>query len=95
MNTSGLHSVENLKMRVVVQRISSDPEQAAKEKPKEELLMNDAIIKTLPAKQQMGFIFIFKVDFQANYFLIVDMEYTSQLFTEQLKRAIGSHPDID
>jgi hypothetical protein len=36
-------------MKVIVQRVSSDPEQAAKEKPKEDVLMQDTI-KILPAK---------------------------------------------
>jgi hypothetical protein len=40
MNQSAQHAVENLRIRVVVQRVSPDPEQAAKEKaPKEDVLM--------------------------------------------------------
>lgn len=81
-------------MKVIVQRVSADPEVAAKEKPKEDLLLQDTI-KVLPARSQMGFIFIFKVDFQANYFMIIETDYTSPLLTEQLKRVIGSYPDLD
>lgn len=94
MNTSMQHPIENLKMKVVVQRVSSDPEQAAKEKPKEDILMQDTI-KVLNSKGQMGFIFIFKVDFQANYFMMIETEYTSPHLSEQLKKAIGSQQDID
>ena len=64
-------------MRVVVQRVSADPEQAAKEKtPKEDELLKETI-KVLPARGQLGFIFIFKVDFQANYFMMIETDYTS------------------
>ncbi len=95
MNQSGQHAVENLKMRVAVQRVNPDPEQAAKEKqPKEEVLMSETI-KVLPARGQLGFIFIFKVDFQANYFMMIETDYTSPFFSEQLKRVIGSYPDLD
>ena len=64
MNVSGQHALENLRMRVVVQRVSADADQPGKDKAavKEEVLMNE-VIKILPAKDQMGFIFIFKVDF--------------------------------
>jgi hypothetical protein len=53
------------------------------------------IIKVLPAKGQMGFIFIFKVDFQANYFMMIEIEYTSAHFSEQLRKVIGSYQEID
>jgi hypothetical protein len=50
MNQSAQHAVENLRMRVVVQRVNPDPEQAAKEKnPKEDVLMQETI-KLLPAR---------------------------------------------
>lgn len=52
-------------------------------------------IKILPAKSQMGFIFIFKVDFQANYFMMIETEYTSGHFSEQLRRIIGTTQEID
>ena len=52
-------------------------------------------IKVLPAKGQMGFIFIFKVDFQANYFMMIEIEYTSAHFSEQLRKVIGSYQEID
>ena len=77
-------------MKVIVQRVSSDPEQAAREKPKEDILMQDTI-KVVPAKGQMGFIFIFKVDFQANYFMMIETEYTSAHFSEQLRKVIGTY----
>ena len=68
--------------------MSADAEVASKEKPKEDVLMQDTI-KLLPAKAQMGFIFIFKVDFQANYFMMIETDYTSTHFSEQLRRIIG------
>ena len=43
----------------------------------------------------MGFIFIFKVDFQANYFMMIETEYTSGHFSEQLRRIIGTSQEID
>ena len=89
MNTSQQYSIDQLKMKVIVQRVSSDPEVAAKEKPKEDVLMQETI-KVLPAKSQMGFVFIFKVDFQANYFMIIETEYTSGHFSEQLRRILGA-----
>ena len=94
MNTSNHHPIDTLKLKVIVQRVSSDPEQAQREKPKEDVLMQDTI-KMLPAKGQMGFIFIFKVDFQANYFMIIETEYTSAHFTEQLRKVIGTYQEID
>jgi hypothetical protein len=36
-------------MKVIVSRVNSDPEQAAREKPKDDILMQDTI-KILPAK---------------------------------------------
>jgi hypothetical protein len=81
MNTSQQYSIEQLKMKVIVQRVNPDPEIASKEKPKEDILMQDTI-KILPAKSQMGFIFIFKVDFQANYFMMIETDYTSAHFSE-------------
>jgi hypothetical protein len=94
MNTSQQYSIDQLKMKVIVQRVSSDPEVAAKEKPKEDVLMQETI-KVLPAKSQMGFVFIFKVDFQANYFMIIETEYTSGHFSEQLRRILGATQEID
>ena len=86
--------MENLRVRVVVQRVSPDPEQAAKEKaPKEDVLMQETI-KVLPARGQLGFIFTFKVDFQANYFMMVETDYTSNFFADQLKKVL-SYPDLD
>lgn len=65
-----------------MQRVSPDPEQAAKEKaPKEDVLMQETI-KVLPARGQLGFIFTFKVDFQANYFMMVETDYTSNFFAD-------------
>jgi len=51
------------------------------------------VIKSLPPKTQIGFPFFFKVDFQANYFMMIETEYTSQHFSEQLKRFLNAHPD--
>jgi hypothetical protein len=50
MNQNVNHPVENMHMRVVVQRVSADPEVAAKEKaPKEDELLKETI-KVLPAR---------------------------------------------
>lgn len=43
----------------------------------------------------MGFIFIFKVDYEATYFMIMELEYTSRYFTEQLSRYLGAQEEID
>lgn len=94
MNQNNQHPIENLRMHVKVQRVNADPEIAAKEKPKEDDLLKETI-KVLPARGQLGFIFIFKVDFQANYFLIIESDYTSPFLAEQLKRTISSYPDLD
>lgn len=71
MNTSSNYSIDSIKMKVAVQRQSLNQPpppgtQSTNQKPKEDILMQE-VIRTLPAKSQMGFIFIFKVDFQDNY----------------------------
>lgn len=79
MNVSAQHALENLRMRVVVQRVNADADAVKDGKPpavKDEVLMNDTI-KLLPAKGQLGFVFMFKVDFQANYFMMIEIDYTS------------------
>eukprot|EP00347_Sterkiella_histriomuscorum_P011398 403372611 len=94
MNTNAQFSIDNIKMKVVVQRQSlnqpnAQGAQQTQTKPKEDVLMHE-VIKTIPAKSQMGFIFIFKVDFQDNYFMMIEIEYTSQYYTEQLKKFISN-----
>ncbi|CDW87010.1 UNKNOWN [Stylonychia lemnae] len=75
MNTNTQYSIENIKMKVVVQRQSLNQQapqgtQSMTQKPKEEVLMHE-VIKSIPAKSQIGFIFMFKVDFQDNYFILM------------------------
>jgi len=65
-------------MKVIVRREMTKGDQ---KKSQDETLLNETY-SSLGPRAQMGFIFIFKVDYEATYFMIIEIEYTSRYFTE-------------
>lgn len=57
--------------------------------------MREIVINKLGPKEQVGFIFAFKVDHEDIYYLQTKLSYTSQHFTEQLHKHFGHNEDID
>ena len=61
-----------------------------------EKVLTNIVIPQLGSKEQIGFVFAFRVDDKDNYQLLIDMNYTSRRFTEQLKNFLGDNiVDID
>jgi hypothetical protein len=92
-NTSANYNLEELKLKSTVVRVlkNPNPNQPA---PKEQIL-TELTIPQLGPKEQIGFIFAFRVDHEDQYQMQIDMNYTSQYFTEQLNKFYGNNEDID
>ena len=56
--------------------------------------MNE-LLPSLGPKQSRGFIFVSKVDQQDNYFMVIDIEYTSKYHSLLLQRFFGQQEDMD
>mmetsp|Transcript_17795 Transcript_17795/g.17022 ORF Transcript_17795/g.17022 Transcript_17795/m.17022 type:complete len:189 (+) Transcript_17795:88-654(+) len=79
-------------MKVIIQR--SNNASGPNAKPKDEILMSE-VFKSISPKVQQGFIFIYKVEHQDHYFMMIEIEYTSKYFSEQLVKIFQTHQELD
>jgi len=89
MNTSASYALEKVLIRVYVYR---GKQVSGTRNFKENEKVHESIIQKMAPKQQMGIPFHFQVESAENYFLEIQMTYTSQYFKEQLELYIEKSP---
>lgn len=91
-NSSASYNLEELEIKSTVVRIQK--QEGSGPAPKETLLIQKTIPQLGP-KEQIGFVFAFRVEHSDQYQMQIDMNYSSLYFTEQLNKFFGNNEDID
>ena len=92
-NSNAVYNIDQLEIKCVVTFGGQD--QNGQPTQPRELKLLTKVIPQLGPKEQLGFVFAFRVDHLDNYQMQIDMNYTSKHFTEQLNKFVGANEDID